>query len=333
MTLQLPEGVIDLNKSVTVLEESKKIKASTAQDYRKAIKAIGMPFMMTNSIDPTWDLITTWLREGRSPAYAELYFSACKSALRIRGIKPSGETYVQLEGLIQNREREKRLAYSEDQVKTILRACLYNELANYYSYKTVLALRMTGARVSSLANVKLSDFKNVPGYNDVFYCYVVGKSKKRQGHTYPILIGKNVMNDLLLHSNVDDDKLHNWNPEKNKTLFRDYARSNVCYKLGVYKRNTTDAEELERLRTILVDRSVLHSFRKSYAVQMSKDPALRENLVLQSLLMGHIPNVMVLKAYSMAGDTWDSSLERMAEGFSKSQFMKNNFWEGLRPSI
>jgi hypothetical protein len=327
---QLPD-FISLEKSISILEEAKKIKPSTAQDYRKATKAIGIPILVLNSLDATWEMLIKIMKSGKMPSYVELYFSACKSALRIRGIKPSGETYVQLEGLIVNREREKRLAYDEEQVKTLLKACLYNEIASYYTYKTILTLRMTGARVSSLANVTLSGFKNVPGYNDVFYCYVPGKSKKKTGFAYPILLGTNVMDDLLLHSNVDDDKIHNWNPKKNKTSFRDYVRSNFCYKLGVYKRNSTDPEEQERLKNILVDRSVLHSLRKSYAVQMSKDPSLREHLVLQSLLMGHIPNVMVLSAYSMAGETFDSSLERMAEGFSKSSFMKSNFWKGLKP--
>lgn len=325
--------IIELEQAIATLQESLKIKSSTAEDYRKALKALYMAKIDSDNLDLIWQYLIGVINTGKMASYVQLATSAIKSTLRIYGIKPVGVHFMKLEGLIQNREKEKRLAYDEEQIRVILRATLYNEFAGFYSYKTALVLRMTGARVGSLQNLKISDFKNVPGYNDVFYAYVVGKSKKRQGHKYPLLLAKNVLEELLLHSNVDDDKIHNWNAER-KSIFRDYVRSNLCYKIGVYKRNTTDAEELEKLKKLLVDRSILHSFRKSYAVQMSKDPALRESLVLQSLLMGHVPNVMVLKAYSMAGETWDSSLERMAEGFSKSSFMtSNSIWEGLRPIV
>jgi integrase len=335
----MPEQIIDLRNTVTELRQIKRINEKTFTDYNNAISAIGIPLVAEKLLPYLFRMLTP--RIEKQPGYLGQYYAVVRSTAKKYGWKIDCPEHFSFYNLLKTRKKKEVIPYTIPEVKCLLRIAKFNEINNFSLYKLFLVLVYSGARVSSLRNNKLTDWNPVPNFDNVFFTNVVVKA----GRTAPIFLPRHVVEHLYMVNAEGDDRLTAWTPQRKET-FRDYARSRLAYKFNVYKKHVADPKELSLLNNLFVtykqengeqkrlDKSALHSFRKCFAVQNSLDPALQSDLIVQGLLMTHVINTMTYKAYVLSnGANWDSSVPRIAEAYSRSQWIKLKLWEGTEQRI
>jgi len=318
-------NLISIADTISLLAKSKRIKPSTEHDYRKACSYLDLLVVDLDNMPQMWRYLTTKLDNQRG--FCNLAYAVFKSLFQIHGYVPSGENYFTFINLLKDKSKTKRvIAYTDEQVKVMLKAAKSGFDYRYSTYKLLVVLLYTGARISSLSNVKLSDFKRVPGFDNLYHVYVVGKGRG-EGYRYPIFLPQHVLTHLLDHCEEGNSDITTWNPSL-RSSFANYSRSVLVQKLKNHAQRTSDKEELETLSQLHTGTSILHSLRKWFSVKLSNDPALKTDLIAQSLLMGHKVNSTNYKTYTLSdGANFSGVLGRMAGAYSSSNFMNLRIWE------
>jgi site-specific recombinase XerD len=258
-------------------------------------------------------------------SYTNQASAVIKSACKIHGTTLKGENYFLFENLLKAKHQS-IAGYSEEQVKVMMKATFHTPDLNFSLHKLIVLLTYTGARVSSVAGVKLTEFKEVPLIKDVYYRMVTGKGKGN-GYPYPIFISKNTLDYLYQCCKEGHDELTSWSTTQ-KSSFSNYSRSMLIHKLRAYRQLTNDDNEKKILDELSIGTAIFHSLRKYFSVRLANEEHMKNDSDTLSMLLGQKPNTLAYKVYVLSdGQKFENVLNRMAKAYAGSSFMNLELWK------
>lgn len=315
--------LVSLFKIVDLAVEAKKIKPETGVGYKDACIRLSLPAVDLDNLDSVFQYLITKLNGQHS--YCNKVHAVIKVAAKINGRQVTGENYF----LFINKLKQKHqsvIGYTDEQVRFLLKATLPRLDLNFSCHKLILTLAMTGARVSSLNGVKVSDFKQVPNVDRLYYTVVIGKGKGN-GYPYPVFLPRHVLDYLNDCSKEGDDRLTTWNPTQ-KSTFRNYCSAKLVWMLKQYGDIVEDPKEKELLQGLSIGTSIFHSLRKNFSVRLANEENLKRDGDSISMLLGQKPNTLAYKVYVLSdGTKFDNVLLRMAKAYAGTSLMNLELWK------
>jgi integrase len=316
-------NLISVSDTIDLLSKTKKIKRSSERDYRKSCKYLNLLMVDLDNLPQMWKYLTARLDKQRG--FCNHAHAVIRTMCKIHGIIPKGADYFAFVNLLKQNTKTV-FAYTDDQVRLMIKASRSGFDFNYSTYKLLIVLTYTGARISSLSNVKLTDFKPVPKVDGIYYVNVVGKGKG-EGYPYPVFLPKHVLDHLFEMCEEGKYNLTSWNPAQ-RSSFANYSRSALIRKLRNFAQTTQDKEEAQKVGELSINTSIFHSIRKNFAVRMSNEESLNKDSDTQSLLLGQKPNSLNYKVYVLSdGAKFDNVLLRMARAYAGTSIMELKMWQ------
>ncbi|MGI0016364.1 MAG: hypothetical protein ACREBU_23335, partial [Nitrososphaera sp.] len=249
-------ALLSLDEHIDYLETKRGLAKTTIRNYRYAAKHLNITNINTDALADLWTYLSSQLPEYgadgsliKNGHYAYVFHanSAISSLLSMHGLTAKGSEYDVL------REKLGRLkhvpeGYTEEQLKTLLKASKWSA-RHFGLYRLLIFLIYTGVRISSAANVRFSDFKQVEGVDGVWAVRVVGKGRK-----YDAIISAKALEHMKLWNPYYSDLITGFNPKIMKSSFANYNRSLLVHAI-MSKGISQD---------VTINTAIFHSIRKAF---------------------------------------------------------------------
>jgi len=306
---------LSLRSHVKHLQQEDRLSPKTIENYSSAIDRLNIDVVDTDRLSEFWDYLGSCLPEfdsegvmvrGKPYSYVMHANALASSMLSLQGITAKGPGYDNFRARLGRYTRHSPAPYTEEQVKLLLRESRMRR--GFGLYRLLIFLVYTGAKISYAQGVKISDFKEVPGYDKV-----LAVSMRARKHRYTAMISRKAAEQIQFYNLRDDDLISGHDGTK-KSSFTTYNRALLAYTI-------TSAGISQQ---VTENRAITDSFRKFFAAKMFEDGIGSDDI---SLLMGQVPNTLAYKAHTAAGGRpVENVIHRLAAAYSKSSLATWEAW-------
>jgi integrase len=302
---------LSLRSHLESLKKLGKISAKMIGNYASAIKRLDVDVVDTDDLQAFWTYLASRLPQydandtlvkGIPYSYIMHANALASSMLKWHGIESKGPGYGAFGARLGKLESKGVGAYTEKEIKLILDA---TKGMGFGLYRLVIFLVYTGAKISSAEGARISDFREVPGFDRVRAVPLIGKN----GHPYVGIISKKAAKRIYDYDPHLTDSVSGYD-ERRKSNFSTYNRAQLAYRIsqaGLFDKVTQN-------------RNIMNSFRKFFAARLFEDGLASKDI---ELLMGHMPSGLAYKA-DAAGTK--KITERAAAAYSKSSLVEWEAW-------
>jgi integrase len=313
--------LLELSKHLERGLKYNKLSPKSILNYQQAMHYFGLSVVDTDDLVKTWHVILGKLRSGGSAELGRLLV-----ILIFTNAKPHGDIKIlntpeltEIMDIIGSKPKQNRTGYRTQDVRLILKTAY--DRGTFPLFRLLALLAMSGARISSLEGLTLSDIKPVPTVEGTYYFQLTSK-----GRTYNAVIGQNAYDWIQVGLDSYEEPIC---PYSRRSEHGTFDRS---YRMKFLK--LIDANNLRGIYNRVnevgmpLDVVVFHAFRKWHARTLFRDGISPTEI---DLLQGRSGNKIVFKNYLDDSGQRQSVdiLPRAGKAYAKSSLMDFSFEEAM----